>query len=148
MISSLSIKPILTFNTSKGSQYWLDDKGRSQRFKSYHPEHGVKSQGLQSPFDHVIFVENSDADFIDIATTKHKKWSMIIRKGKVLIGSLEEDNKLRILSGPFDFSYEPRLGLAPIEIKKLEYKETIEGYIVKGSFHIGNKIVDLKYLNS
>ncbi|SFA69553.1 MULTISPECIES: hypothetical protein [unclassified Bacillus (in: firmicutes)] len=143
----MNIKPVLTFKTSMGSQYWLDEKGRSQRLKSFHPGHGVENQGLQEPYDHIFFVNNSDADYLDLATNHRGNWRMIFRKGKIAIITIGSDNKLSIISGPFDFSYKPKLGLAPIEIKELEYKESVQGYFVKDSFHIGNEIVKLKYLN-
>jgi hypothetical protein len=147
MASRLAIKPILTFKTSKGSQYWLDEKGHSQRNKSYHPEHGVKDQGLKNPYDNVIFVNYMDAHHLVHGTTHRGKLRMIIRKGKVGIVSLGSDHKLHFVSGPFDFSYEPRHGLSPIEIEYLKYSDTIKGYYVKGKYHIGNRIVELEYFD-
>jgi hypothetical protein len=148
MALRLAIKPILTFKTSKGSQYWLDEKGRSQRNKSYHPEHGIMDQGLKDPYGNIIFVNYTDARHLEHGTTHRGKRRMIIRKGKIGIVSLGSDRKFHFVSGPFDFSYKPRLGFSPIEIEKLRYSENINGYYVKGKYHFGNKIVQLEYLSS
>jgi hypothetical protein len=143
----LAIKPILTFRTSKGSQYWLDERGRCQRNKSYHPEHGVKDQGLKNPYENVIFINYIDAHHLEQGRTHRGKLRMIIRKGKVGILVLRSDHKLHFISGPFDLSYQPRLYFSPIEIEELKYSDSINGYYVKGKYHIGNKIVELQYLD-
>lgn len=143
----LAINPILTFKTSKGSQYWLDKNGRSQRNKSYHPNHGFEDQGLKNPYDNVIFVNNSDASHLAYATVHKGTWWMIIRNGKVGIITLGASNSLQIVSGLFNYRNKPLLGFAPIEIQKLKYAKNIKGYYVQGKFHIGNKIVEMEYLD-
>ncbi len=149
MSFKLSIEqPILTFKTSKGSQYWLDEYGRSQRFKSYHPNHGVDNQGIREPYNHVIFVSNEHAHTLDLAADYKGKWWMIIRKSTICIVAYDSEKQLRMIAGPFDFSFEPKLKLAPIEIKNLIYADSIQGYYVQGYFHIGNEIVELEYFYS
>jgi hypothetical protein len=145
MAYELSINPIITFITSKGSRYWLDEIGRSQRYKGYYPENSVDT-GLQEIFDYVIYVDDADASHLANATDHRGPWRMVIFNSEVTIFSLDSRNRYYIIAGPFDIRYEPDLGLAPIEIKKLKYDENIDGYIVKGAYHIGNKIVKLDYL--
>lgn len=147
MIVKLAIKPVLTFKTAKGSQYWVDENGRSQRYKHDHPNYAVSNPGWKEPFNHVIYVKNSDAHHIDLAADHRSNWWMIICQGKVGILSFHSDNKMQLLSGPFDCSFNPQIGLAPIEIEKLTYAPNIQGFYVQGGFHIGNEIVALKYLD-
>lgn len=147
MALKLAIKPVVTFKTAKGSQYWVDEKGRSQRYKSYHPEHGTQDQGLKNPYRHIIFVDNTDADYLVLAAGGRKKKRMVIWKGKIGIVSLRSDDKYYLVSGLFPYSDKPRIGFAPIEFNLLEYSSKIQGYYVQRNFHIGNKIVEMNYLN-
>lgn len=147
MALRLAIQPMLTFKTSKGSQYWVDEKGRSQRYKSYHPEHGVKDQGLKEPYGNVIFVNYIDAHYLEHGITHRGKRRLIIRKGKVGIVSVGSDRKFHYVAGPFDYSHKPILGFSPIEIEELKYSNSINGYYVKGKYHFGNKIVELEHFH-
>ena len=147
MIFNIAIKPVLTFKTSKGSQYWMDKRGRSQRYKSYHPEHGITDQGLQAIFHYVIFVDNRDASRLVAATFKYHKWRMFIRNDQIGILSLGSNKKYKLVSGPFDFSHQPTIGFAPIEFQQTEYSNGFQGYIIKGNIHVGNQIVAVRYLN-
>lgn len=139
------INPVLTFKTDKGSRYWIDKNGRSQRYKFYHLDTSVKGQGLKELYDYIIFVSNTDADIIANATTTTGKWWMIIRRKQLFIVNFISDNHLTI-KGPFDIYYYPRIGLAPIEIMKMKYEENLQGYMVQKYFHIGNKIIELDIL--
>lgn len=148
MAKNIAINPVLTFKTSRGSQYWMDKRGRSQRYKSYHPEHGYADQGMQDIFHYVIFVDNQDAIRLVSATSRYDKWRVFIRKGKVGIFSLVSNRRYKLVSGPFNFSKQPVVGFAPIEFQQTEYSSSIDGYIVKSKIHFGNRIVAVKYLNS
>jgi hypothetical protein len=147
MTMNIAIKPVLTFKTSKGSQYWMDKKGRSQRYKTYHPEHGYVDQGMQDIFHHVIFVDNKDASRLVAATYRHNKWRMFIRRGQVGILSFDSEQKYKLVSGPFDFSHQPAVGFAPIEFQQSENSSRIQGQIVNSKIHVGNRIVTVRYLN-
>ena len=146
MTKNIAIKPVLTFKTSRGSQYWMDKRGRSQRYKSYHPEHGYADQGMQDIFQYVIFVDDQDASRLASATFKYNKWTMFIRKGQVGIISFTSDKRYKLVSGPFDYSDQPAIGFAPIEFQQQEYSSSIRSYVIKSRIHIGNRITAVKYL--
>lgn len=143
----LAIQPVLTFKTSRGSQYWVDKDGRSQRFKSYHPEHGVNDRGLKSLYQHIIFVNNADADQLLKAGSRGRRWQMIIKKGTVGIVALGTNNKYQLVTALYPYVTRPQIGFAPIEFNILRYSGELQGYFPQKNVHIGNEIVAIKYLN-
>ncbi|WP_147535230.1 hypothetical protein [Bacillus marasmi] len=145
MEPELEINPILTFKTAKGSRYWLDETGRSQRYKFYHKETTIKGQGMQEPYRYIIFVNNEDANLIASATASREKSTMIIRNDKLYI-VLSRNKDITKVYGPFNLCYDPQLGLAPIEITNLKYDANTEGFIVQSYYHIGNEIVNIQSL--
>ncbi|MBB6447440.1 hypothetical protein [Bacillus benzoevorans] len=147
MALKLAIKPVLTFKTAKGSQYWVDERGRSQRYKSYHPEHGMNDQGLKNPYRHIIFVDNTNASHLVSAADSHNKYWMIIRKGKIGIVALSSEHQYHLVSGLFPYSDQPHIGFAPIEFNILKHSSKIQGYYLQKNFHIGNKIVEWKFVD-
>lgn len=145
MEPDLLINPILTFKTAKGSRYWLDETGRSQRYKFYHIGTYVRGQGMKELYRYIIFVNNADADKIANATASREKSTMIIRNDKLYI-VLSRNNDINRVCGPFDIGYVPQLGLAPIEIMNLKHDANTEGFIVQSYYHIGNEIIDIQSL--
>lgn len=147
MAVKLVITPVLTFITAKGSKYWIDKSGRSQRYKFYHFDGNIKGQGFKELYDYIVFVKNSDADIIADVTATTNKWSMFIRNKQLFIITSKSNNKI-LVSGPFDIYCYPKLGLAPIEMMKIKYDENFEGYIVQKYFHIGNEIIDIELIEA
>ncbi|NMD71639.1 hypothetical protein HHO41_15170 [Bacillus sp. DNRA2] len=143
----LVINPVLTFITAKGSRYWIDKSGRSQRYKFYHFDGTIKGQGLKELYDYIVFVKNSDADIIAEATATTNKWTMVIRNKQLFIIT-SKSNNINIVSGPIDIYCYPKLGFAPIEMMKIKYDKKFEGYLVQKYYHIGNEIIDIELIEA
>jgi len=143
---NLDIKPVLTFETSKGSRYWVDAEGKTQRLKSYHPEHGIEDQGMKGVYPHCIYVDSDDAYKLAVVTSTRPIW-LFLMDGKVGFVSMKEAiTQLEVICGPFNYEQEPRVGLSPIEIQELKQHKGTGADVVQGKYHIGNKIVDVKWL--
>lgn len=146
-VYSLTSKPT-GFQTSKGSEYAVNDDGTTVRNKSFHPEHGVKDQGLKPRSEKTLYVEKpEDAAALSSAGLQglgpHGA-RVVIKNGKasLLTWNIKE-NRWGISPGSRDIAVtaEPQLGYAPLELWKKT--DDIPGYEAYSNMHAGNAITRL-----
>jgi hypothetical protein len=111
------------FTTSKGSTYQLHENGTTTRNKSYHPEHGVKDQGVQPQSEATFYVSSADAmklgeiqalggpaRILAQPTSVTGHWGVKYLEGPSA-GKFERRTVVKVET-------EPAVGLTPVEIFK------------------------------
>lgn len=109
--TSLTIEPYMLFETSKGSKYYVGKKLRTQRNKSFHPEHGEDDTGWKEATDMAVFVPTAVAK--EIAPKIFGSFWLCFHQGKLVLVS-----KLNGLVTPLkriEYSSVPEKGLCPVE---------------------------------
>ena len=128
----------LQYWTAKGSVYGVYPDGSTVRFKSYHPEHGIKDQGLKPRSEITVYVTMDQANHWSLMQASHPDGvSMALKpveRGFWGIQYTAGPGKGRWAKGTiFQPKLKPRRGLLPVELWKF-------GSVV----HFGNTITKIE----
>lgn len=108
----------ITFKTSKGSSYTVEENGATTRNKKYRPEHGESEQGPQPTSEKTYYVSKEDVDKLSLFQTQGDSKSIYeFPDGRIGVIYNSGKNKGKIESrSVVTPKTEPGIGLTPVEL--------------------------------
>lgn len=116
--TSEKIEDKITFKTSKGSSYTVEENGSTTRNKKYRPEHGKAEQGHQPTSEKTYYVSKEDVDKLSLFQTQGDSKSIYeFPDGRIGVLYNSGKNKGKIESrSVVTPKTEPGIGLTPVEL--------------------------------
>ncbi len=109
----------ITFETSKGSVYQVNENGTTTRDKKYRPEHGPKEQGIQPVSEKTLYVDKDQLNKLSVFATQGDggKKMFPYPDGRLGVMYTSGPNKGKVLADSLITpKTKPEKGLYPLEL--------------------------------